>query len=171
MNGYKQMLRDRMPKMLDLALRWCKAKNRWIDYVYDNTIRKYPPNMRSVVVKKILGIKQQYKRQEIYDHVRYTEFKPVTMDQVNSIPKSELYMKFSDTIDWNKLSLEDTNMYNYWKDVASWVDWFSTSHMTIESTYLYWLGWNVSDEEMIDIIVSKYEIDKKLAKYLIKSFK
>lgn len=171
MNGYKQMLRDRMPLMLDLALRWCKAKNRWIDYVYDNMIKKYPLNKRSVVVKQILGIKQRWKRQEIYDQIKYNELKPVTMDQVNAIPKSELCMKFKDTIDWEKLSLEDSDMYNYWLAVAAWVDWFSTSHLIINDTYDYWRTWKLSDEEIKQIIMSKYEIDSKLADYLIKSFK
>ena len=173
MNGYKPMLRDRMPKMLDLALRWCKAKNRWIDYVYNNIVSKYPLEKRSSIVKTILGIKQYYKRQEIYDHIRYNEFKSVTMKQINSIPKSELYMKFKDTINWNKLLLEDLDMYKYWEDVAEWVDWFSTSYIAIESTYNYWTSkrWNVSDNEVKKIISHKFGISIKLTNFLIKSFK
>lgn len=172
MKGYKQMLRDRMPKMLDLALRWTKAKQRWIDYVYDNMIKKYSPEQRSTIVKVILGIKQKYKRQQIYDQVKYSELKPVTLEQVNSIPKSELYMKFTETIDWSKLLYEDADMYTYWKVVASWVNWFSVMHASIKDTYDHSKQWNMSDEEIIPILISKYEgVDKKLAKYLIKSFK
>lgn len=32
--GYKAMIRDRVPSTVDLALRWCKAKTRWVEYVY-----------------------------------------------------------------------------------------------------------------------------------------
>lgn len=172
MKGYKGMIRDRMPLMLNLALKWCKAKERWIDYVYDNVIRKYPENKRSIVVKQILGIKQRWKRQEIYDQIRYSELEPITMDQINKIPKSELYMKFSDTIDWSTLYNEDRDMYDYWKVIAEWVNWFSTEYTSIKSTYSHALRWGMSTKDDIKpILMSKYQIDGKLADYLIKSFK
>lgn len=171
MNGYKEMLRDRMPLMLDLALRWCKAKERWINYAYDNVIKKNPRDKRSIAVKVILGIKQKWKRQEIYDQLRYVELKPVTREQVNKIPKSALCLKFQDTINWRKLSEEDPDMYDYWKTVASWVEWFSTSHLVVENTYDHCKQWGMSDDEIVPILMSKYGIDSKLANYLIKSFK
>lgn len=169
--GYKQMLRDRMPKLLDLALRWCKAKNRWIDYVYENIVKKNSVEKRSNVVKIILGIKQDYKRQEIYDKLRYVEFKDVTREQVNKIPKSELYMKFSKTINWQKLSREDPEMFEYWKIVTEWVDWFSKSYLYIEDTYKHSKRWGMSDIEIAIVLKDKYDIDINLANFLIKSFK
>ena len=36
--GYKEMLRDRCPKMVNYALKWRKAKEKWIDHVYSNFI-------------------------------------------------------------------------------------------------------------------------------------
>jgi hypothetical protein len=171
MGSYKAMLRDRMPQMLDLALRWCKAKDRWINYVYDNTVKKYSQNKRSIAVKTVLGVKQKYKRQEIYDQLRYVEFKPVTKEQVDKIPKSELYMKFSETIDWQKLSKEDPDMYTYWKAVADWVDWFSKSHANIEDTYKHSQGWKLDKDEIVPILMAKYNINRKLTEFLIKSFK
>ncbi len=160
-----------MPLMLDLALRWCKAKERWIDYVYDNIIKKYPKEKRLIVVKQVLGIKQRWKRQEIFDHIKYSELKPITREQVDEIPKSELYMSFKDTFDWSKLQIEDHDMYEYWKEVADWVDWFSTSHIPIESLYQECCRWRMSKEETIGVIMSRYSIDRKLTEFLIKSFK
>ena len=171
MSSYKAMLRDRMPQMLDLALRWCKAKDRWINYVYDNTVKKYSKEKRSTVVKIILGIKQQYKRQEIYDQIRYSELKPVTKEQVNQIPKSELYMKFTETINWQKLSVGDPDMYAYWKVIADWVDWFSKSYTYIEDTYKNSQGWKLDKDEIVPILMAKYNINRKLTEFLIKSFK
>ena len=170
MKGYKAMIRDRMPEMLDLALRWCKAKQRWIDYVYENVVKREPQEKRSVVVKTVLGIKQRYKRQNIYDQIRYVEMKPVTKEQVNKIPKSELYMKFSETINWQKLLIEDRDMYDYWKVVSDWVDWFSKSHIPIESTYKHCVQWGMKESEIIPILMSKYNIERKLTEFLIKSF-
>ena len=170
MTGYKAMIRDRMPLMLDLALRWCKAKERWINYVYDNVVSRYPKEKRSIVVKQILGIKQRWKRQEIYDQIRYVELKQITMEQVQNIPKSELYMKFADTINWTKLSEEDPDMYSYWEGVSDWVNWFSTMHSLAKETYEYSKKWGLSDSDIIPILMSKYGIDKKFTNYLIKSF-
>jgi hypothetical protein len=171
MTGYKAMLRDRMPLMLDLALKWCKAKERWINYVYDNIIKKYPQDKRSLVVKQILGIKQRWKRQEIYDQLRYVEFKPITREQVDRIPKSELYMKFTDTIDWSTLSKEDPDMYEYWRNVSGWVEWFSTTHLSAQSTYDLSKRWAMTEDDIKPILMSKYDIDSKFTDYLIKSFK
>lgn len=171
MNGYKGMLRDRMPLILDLALRWCKAKDRWIDYVYDSYIKKQAKDKRSIAVKTILGIKQKWKRQEIYDRIKYSELKPITKEQVDKIPKSALFLTFNDTIEWEKLSKEEPDMYEYWKIVGEWVNWFSCSHLKIENTYKHSRQWGMSEDEIVPIIMSKYSIDNKLAKYLIKSFK
>ena len=39
--SYKEMLRDRVPLFVDLALKWCKAKEIWINHVYNNFINIY----------------------------------------------------------------------------------------------------------------------------------
>lgn len=160
-----------MPKILDLALRYCKAKQRWIDYVYDNIVKKSPSDKKSIAVKTVLGIKQRWKRQEIYDQIRYSELKPVTRKQVDNIPRSQLFMEFRDTINWTKLSTEDPDMYEYWQTVAEWVDWFSKSWLSIKDTYDHSKRWMMDDCEIIPILMSKYGINRKLTEFLIKSFK
>ena len=32
--GYKAMIRDRCPRTVDLALKWCKVKTEWVEHVY-----------------------------------------------------------------------------------------------------------------------------------------
>lgn len=32
--GYKAMIRDRVPNTVDVALKWCKAKTKWVEHVY-----------------------------------------------------------------------------------------------------------------------------------------
>ena len=170
MSSYKQMLRDRMPQMMDLALTYCKAKNRWINYVYDSVIRKYSKEKRGDVVKILVGQKPQYKRKDIYDHMRYVELKPVTKEQVNNIPRSELYMTFRHTINFEKLSIEDPDMYEYWNNVADWVDWFSTMYFKVRDTYEHSKRWKLSDNEIKVILIDKYGIDGRAVDYLIKTF-
>ena len=38
--GYKGMLRDRCPQVVNYALKWQKAKERWINHTYDKFIKK-----------------------------------------------------------------------------------------------------------------------------------
>lgn len=172
MSGYKQMLRDRMPEMLNYALTYCKAKSRWIDYVYDNLIKKYSERDRSTAVKVVLGVKQMYKRKELYDKIRYNMFKPtkITKEEVDAVPKSELYMSFKRTIDFEKLEKEDPDMCQYWKDVASWVDWFSMSYVSVRDTYLHAKKWQMTNAEIRASLMAKYSIDGKLVDFLIKTF-
>lgn len=169
MNGYKQMLRDRMPLTLDLALRWCKAKQRWIDYVYDKFVKKYPKERRGVVVKTLLGIKQQYKRQDIYDHMRYVKLDlSISMEQVNNIPKDALFMSFEDTIDWDEL---DFDTAAYWAVVKDWVKWFKESHAYIENSYQISLKTGCDEKTAKAKLAAEYGLESKLVDFLIKSFK
>ena len=156
-----------MPEIINLALKWCNAKERWINHVYDNFVKKYPMEKRGIMVKIALGIKQQFKRQEIYDYFRYVEGIDVPRERMYSIPKDDLFMPFRSTINWRSL---DKDMYNYWKIVVEWVEWFKKTHISIEDTYRHSLNFGNDKETSKSIIMSKYKLNNKLAEYLIKSF-
>ena len=135
--GYKEMLRDRMPKMLNLALKWCKAKEKWLDYVYENHIKIVPKDQRGVEVKKCLGLKPKYNVNDMYP---YLWEKGISYKQINDFIYSKspqelsqiLKMDFKDTIIWKDLDENETKFWNY---VNSWVVWFKRTHMYIENTY------------------------------------
>lgn len=57
--GYKEMLRNQMPKHLDLSLRWTKSKVKWLNYVYSEFIGIFvDKNERYKTVKYILKYPQ-----------------------------------------------------------------------------------------------------------------
>ena len=57
--GYKAMLRDRVPYVVNLALKWCNAKGAWINHVYDSQISIYVrKNDRYDATRHVLGIKK-----------------------------------------------------------------------------------------------------------------
>lgn len=61
--SYKEMIRNRISRMeaVDLALRWCKAKERWITHVYDTFINIYTEKSdRYDATRTILGISSKY---------------------------------------------------------------------------------------------------------------
>lgn len=169
--GYRQMLRDRMPLCLDLALRWCKAKERWIDLVYNTIIKRHPQQQRSRMVKVVLGIKQPMTRGQIYDQLRYSELKNVSREQVNNIPKEALFMSFWQTINYAEKLKSDDPLYDYWSAVYSWVEWFKKMYKYIENSYEISKKMGNSDAIITAKLISEYKISSKLADFLIKSFK
>ena len=64
-SGYKGMLRDRCPKVVDYALKWQKAKERWIEHAYNQFIKIYIDNSeRYHTTRIILGIAKFYRNFE-----------------------------------------------------------------------------------------------------------
>lgn len=61
-SGYKGMLRDRCPKVVNYALKWLKVKERWIDHAYTNFIKIYVDNKeRNHATRITLGIAKYYR--------------------------------------------------------------------------------------------------------------
>lgn len=90
--GYKGMLRDRCPQVVDYALKWQKAKERWIDHAYVNFIKFYcDNNERKHVTRIILGIAKFYRN-----------------------------FNFDKSIDWDNLSPEETAYWKRVSSWVDW---------------------------------------------------
>lgn len=86
------MLRDRCPKLVIFALKWCKATNAWLDHVYKSWIWMYASNKERLnATKNILG----------YD-------------------ENKRQFEFEDTIDWNNLSFDETIEWKKISAWVSW---------------------------------------------------
>lgn len=112
------MLRDRLPRYVSDALKWCKAKEAWLDHVYVNFIWLFRDKEgRRNCTRSILGYKDN--------------------------PKLPREFKFEDTIDWDNLidaknvKQQDltTDHAQYWLNVCRWVSWFTTTVPCIEDDY------------------------------------
>ena len=90
--GYKEMLRDRCPTVVDYALKWQKAKERWIDHAYARFIKIYCANdERKHVTRIILGIAKFYRNFE-----------------------------FDKSIDWDNLTKEETEYWKRVSSWVKW---------------------------------------------------
>lgn len=127
------MLRDRLPKFVSFALKWCKAKEAWLDHVYKNFIWIYVSKKeRLAETRRVLGYKTDLPRE----------------------------FKFEDTINWEGLNQdENVKMENlspeykkYWENVRDWVSWFTKTVPLIEDEY------KISKQEGADIIDLKRTI-------------
>lgn len=115
--GYREMLRDRCPKVVDYALKWQKAKDKWVEHTYchfvkfvgnsyntENKLLQKAPLNKKEIVRALLGI-------------------------IKGKPKNFIFDK---SIDWDDLTDEETE---YWKRVSSWVTWFMKNYAYIENAY------------------------------------
>ena len=126
------MLRDRCPKVVDYALKWQKAKDKWVEHAYsqfikiignsydtNNKLLQKAPKNKKEIAKALLGI-------------------------VKGKPKNFVFDK---SINWDDITDEEKV---YWKRVSSWVTWFSINYAYIENAY------NISKQ------VGKDELDIKV---------
>ena len=90
--GYIAMLRDRVPYVVNLALKWCQIKERWLKHVYDSQIGIYDSkNERYNATRIVLGIQKGHKP-----------------------------FDFHSTIDWYNLSDEDKKTWSYVEGWIKW---------------------------------------------------
>lgn len=72
--SYKEMLRDRISDMqaVDLALKWCKAKTRWIDHTYEHFIKCYvDKEERYEATRIILGLSSKYRNFNFHNTIAW----------------------------------------------------------------------------------------------------
>lgn len=106
-SSYREMLRNRVPKVVDYALKWCKAKERWIDHVYENFIGIYVhKDDRKASARTCLGIRKGKPKQFV----------------------------FHDSIMWDQFGM-DNQEKEYWLWVETWVEWFRKTYGLIENSY------------------------------------
>ena len=139
-NGYKGMLRDRLLPSWNLALLWCKVKQRWVDTVYERNIRHCPRKLRSENCKFITGHKNKY-------GAAGTFISSVDPDGfLHSIDESE---------------------YHLWHTVNAWVKWFSKHQMFIYDLIEHYYATGFNDEEIIEKL-NYPGVNKTLCKFMIK---
>lgn len=141
--GYKAMLRDRLLPSWNLALLWCKVKNRWIERAYAENIANTPKPLRSDLCKFITGRKKNY----------------------------GVTCSFWTTIDPDGFLFgEDREEYNMWKNVQKWVDWFSQNQIFIYNTLQDIEKTQYIFDNILDTLCKKYpHIDRKLLTFMIKN--
>lgn len=164
MNGYKAMLRDRIPQTWSLALKYCKAKGKWIEYVYTRHIKPLDESCRRNKVLELCGARPFISRGNLCAMARtFGKLHPNKPDP--HVDMSKFKLKFDDTIMFKEL---DAEWKLYWIRVSDWVNWFTTTYAYIENAYKTWTR---TDEEFERYLGAKYTVGKDLAKYLLKCLK
>ena len=142
-NGYKGMLRDRLLPSWNLALLWCKVKQRWIDIVYERNIKNISKELRSENCKFLTGHKN----------------------------KHGVAGTFMRSVDPNGFLLGDNSEeYYMWINVDKWVKWFSKNQIYIykeledimKTCYIF--------SNQVNILQHKFpNINVKLIEFMVKN--
>lgn len=157
--GYKGMLRDRCPKVVDYALKWQKAKERWIDHAYANFIKFYVQKQeRYNATRIVLGIAKYYRN-----------------------------FNFDKSIEWENLTKEETIYWKrvsswvrwFMKNYAYIENLYSTSckagkdemEIKIQIVNGYLSTLLPSDDESEESKQAKYEYVDRLVEFLIECCK
>ena len=127
MKGYKAMIRDRCPYVVNLALKWCtefgrlanqgvpkeqrfkfRVKERWIERVYQENVAIYTTkDEKNSALHKALGLHRGNQNFNFADSIN--------LESINST--------------WNKSEKQ------FWIWVNSWVVWFVENYKYIENAY------------------------------------
>ena len=77
--GYKEMLRDRIPITVNIALKWCNAKQKWIDHSYNQFVKVFKSKTdRYETTRIILGIS---KKQRDFNFNKSIDWDSLTEEQ------------------------------------------------------------------------------------------
>lgn len=156
--GYKGMLRDRCPKVVNYALKWQKAKERWIDHAYNNFIKFYIDNKeKNHTTRIILGIAKYYRNFEFDKSIEWENC---------TIEEREYWKRVSSWVQWftkNYAYIE--NAYNISKQCGK-------DEQSIKVEII--LGWlkplMPNEEETEKEKQAKYDYVDKLVDFLIECF-
>lgn len=82
------MLRDRCPKVVSHALKWCKAKEKWLDYVYENQIWPLGSKKERLnQTKLILGINGKTNNFDFHNTICWKDLLPSEFIYWNHVDK------------------------------------------------------------------------------------
>lgn len=157
--GYKGMLRDRCPKVVNYALKWQKAKERWINHAYQNFIKLYcDDNEKYHATRIVLGIAKYYREFE-FDK---------SIDWDNLTPEETVYWKrVSSWVSWFRTKYAYMeNMYSI--SLANGKNEFDIKVELINGYLSKLLPTPNSSEEEKQ---ARYKYVDKLVEYLIKCFR
>ena len=157
--GYKEMLRDRCPQTVSFALKWQKAKEKWVDHAYANFIKFYVDNNeKNHAARIVLGIAKYFRNFDFHKSI----------DWDNLDPEETLYWKrVEDWVDWfRRMWLSIKNTYDISVKVGK-----SDFDIRVEIIQTYLNSLLPTEEDKEELKQAKYKYVDKLVEFLIKSFK
>lgn len=156
--GYKGMLRDRCPKVVNYALKWQHAKERWIDHAYANFIKFYvEKNERYNATRIVLGIAKYYRN---FDFDKSIEWNNLTQEE------AKYWKRVSSWVKWfmNEYAFVE-NAYTISKKIGK-----NEFDIKVELINSYLSTLLPKEEDSEDDKQAKYKYVDRFVDYLINCF-
>lgn len=152
MTGFKRMIMDRVPLAWSVGLKYCRYKQKWIDYVYDTHVRPINTDYR---------VAERTRRKS--ERVRFICGE--TKDAFGN------RMKFGQTINTDRMLLNDKEKYDNWMWVIRWVEWVVNNAHYIYAGYTHKLLINhMSPDVAIAQLASEYKVEERLIKLIVTDY-
>lgn len=156
--GYKGMLRDRCPTIVNYALKWLKVKEHWVDHAYANFIKFYVKNEdRNHATRIVLGIAKYYRN---FDFDKSIEWNNLTHQEKIG------WQRVSGWVKWftkNYAYIENT--YNVSRKCGK-----SDFDIKVEIINAYLTALLPTEEDDEEMKQAKYKYVDKLVDFLIDCF-
>lgn len=95
-NGYRAMLRDRLPFVVEQALKYLNVKTKWIEHVYDNFIKIYKDKHDRYEATRIaLGLSKKYREFDFKKTIAWENLSKEEQDKWTAVQKwVEWFMRY-----------------------------------------------------------------------------
>lgn len=148
MNGYRKMISCNIPKAWDIALRWCKCRQRWIERVYSIGVAPYNSD--------VMHSKKQKE-----------ELKESYVKRICNPNKTS----FRDTLELDRLlNPKDIVAYNAWMNIVEWVEWFRKILPFIRNDAKFYYDRGERGDKLALLIAENYSIDINLSKHILTQY-
>lgn len=140
MNGYRKMISDRLPETWDMALRYLKCRQRWIDLIYKKNLA--PLNTNCMCSKKE---NEKMKAEIVKDLYKMSFWRATNIDGLLAF---------------------DGDLYTYWTAVNSWITWFSKNMQYIDSNVSTAKKLDGANEEIIKSVIRRFAQPNDLVDFI-----
>lgn len=149
MTGYRKMINDRIPLIWDIGLRWCRCKTAWIEYVYNDCVKKYE------------------------NDVMHNDYQKKRLKEAEIKRSCNAHNGFKYSLNLETMIQISEEKYIFWKNVVKWVNWFSKHYEYIAmAAEIENSTNNTSENELINYINDRFNLnDINLSKFIIKEVK
>lgn len=143
MSGYRKMISNHIPRTWDMALRYLRCRDAYIERVYDCYIKPLNKNVMK-------SAKENNQEKERIIKLMFSKY------------------EFKDTVKLEDLMLTNkTEKYHYWDKIKSWINWFKNHMAFIENTIKIEQSLYKTKSEIVDVIMTNYKINEKLARFIV----
>ena len=133
-SGFKAMIRDKCPHVVDLALKWCTEFGRLVNQQIEDPAKRFPFKCKTRWIERVYQ-----ENVEIFNTNKNNPRKDEKLAQLHmalGIHDGKQNFNFADSINLENINkLIDPMELKFWIWVNNWVIWFQKRYAYIKNAY------------------------------------